>query len=54
METTAWRTPVVDGAKVTWIVQVAPVARVAGQLLVGEKSPLLRPVMDMPEIAMVD
>src|ERR1051325_5008663 len=47
IETLAPRAPVVDGLKVTLMVQAAFAARLAGQLLVWAKSPLLTPVMAM-------
>jgi hypothetical protein len=40
------RVPVAVGWNVTWIVQLLPAARVAGQVLLSVKSPLT----DMPEM----
>jgi len=45
------RVPVAVGVKVTLIVQDAPAATELPQLFVSAKSPLLAPVMAMPDIA---
>lgn len=49
MDTDAEREPVAVGLKVTLIVQFAPAATLAPQVLVCEKSVLFVPVMVMPE-----
>ena len=49
MDTEALRLPVAVGVKVTLIVQFAPAATLAPQVLVCEKSPLFVPVIVMPE-----
>ena len=47
--TEADRVPVAVGLNVTLMVQLAPAATLAPQVFVCEKSPLLAPVMAMPE-----
>lgn len=49
MDTDAERAPVAVGLKVTLIVQFAPAATLAPQVLFCEKSPLFVPAMVMPE-----
>lgn len=49
MVTEAVRVPVAVGLKMTLIVQLAPAATLAPQVLVCEKSPLFVPVMMIPE-----
>lgn len=48
--TFAARAPVAVGRKVTLTVQLAPTAKLAGQLFVCEKSPALAPVIATPLI----
>jgi hypothetical protein len=48
--TEAVRAPVAVGVKVTEIVQLAPAASVAGQVLVCPKSPAFAPVTEMAVI----
>jgi hypothetical protein len=53
MVTDAVRVPGLVGVKVTLIVQLAPAAKLAPQVLAWMKSPPLAPVMEMPVIVRV-
>ena len=49
IDTDAVRVPAAVGLKVTLTIQFAPAATLAPQVFVWEKSPLLAPVIAMPE-----